>query len=36
MGYDWNEYEKNGYMGEENIKKIIWTGGRAKNMDNKK
>jgi hypothetical protein len=27
-------YEKIGYMGEGNIKKYIWTGGRARNMEN--
>jgi hypothetical protein len=26
---------RNGYMGEENIKKNIWTGGRVRDMDNK-
>jgi len=30
MGHDWSGYEKAGYMGEEIIKKIIWTSGRAR------
>jgi len=34
LGYDWEGYDKTGYMGEENIKDI-WTGGRARIMENK-
>jgi hypothetical protein len=29
-------YEKNGYRGEKNIKNVTWTGGRERNMENKK
>ena len=35
MGYDWDGYEKSGYIGEGNIKDI-WTIGRARNMESEK
>ena len=35
MGSDREGYEKNEYMGEENIKKDIWTSGRARYVENK-
>jgi len=30
-----NRYEKNGYMGEDSIKKDKQSGGRVRNMENK-
>ena len=35
MGYNWDGYEKTGDMGEENIKKDIWSSGKTRNMENK-
>ena len=31
-----DRYEKTEYMGEENIEEVIWTSGRARNMENQK
>jgi hypothetical protein len=33
MGCGWDGYEQTGYMGEENIKKDMWTGIRVRNME---
>jgi len=35
MGYDWDGNEVTGYMGEQNIEKDTWTGGTARNEENK-
>ena len=35
QGCDWDEYEETEYMGEENINRGTWTGGRASNMESK-
>jgi len=35
MVFDWDRYEKNGYMGQENIKKGTWTSSTTRNMENK-
>jgi hypothetical protein len=35
MGCVTDEYENTGCMGEENVKKDVWTGGRARNMEKK-
>jgi hypothetical protein len=35
-GYERGGYEQTGYMGEKNSKNDTLTGGRARNMENKK
>jgi hypothetical protein len=35
MVYGRDGYKRTGYKGEENIKKDVWTGGSARNMENK-
>ena len=35
MGFGWDGCEETGYMGEGDIRKGIWTGGRARNMESK-
>jgi hypothetical protein len=34
VGYGWDGYDKTGFIGEGNIKKYTWTGGRARNVEN--
>jgi hypothetical protein len=34
MDCELNRYEKTRCLGEENINKDTWTGGRAKNLEN--
>jgi hypothetical protein len=36
MGCEWDGYENAGYRGEDYIKLDTWTGGRAKNTENRK
>jgi hypothetical protein len=35
MAFDRDGYDKTEYMGEENIKKDIWTSARARNVEKK-
>jgi hypothetical protein len=35
-GYGSDGYDEIEYVREENMKKDIWTGGRARNMENRK